>query len=224
MAGRQDDRIGNGMRTMLKLLQRLLSAANWMLQTAWSILSGILGSLAALFGHRPARPVATPSAIGPEDVDAALRQARLDHEQTSICQPHLDAAMDLIWTYVTTPASDRPMIDLSALDEGQRNWLLSRADDELCRLAVAGRMATVEAILMIAPAASSSIPAPPMDIAAPTTVNRPPLSSLTEAARAQLASRTVGGRRQREQSTSTIAETHDPAWEDALAIETAFRP
>ncbi len=212
---------------MLKLLQRLLSAANWILQTAWSMFSGILDSLAGLFGHRPARPAAaTPAAIGPEDVDAALRQARLHHEHkaTSDLEPQLDAAVNLIWTYANTPASDRPMIDLSSLDETQRTWLLSLPDDELCRLAVAGRMATVEAILMIARASSSSIDNPLMGIAAPTTVNRPPLSSLTEAARAQLASRIVRGRRQREQSTGPISEGHEPAGEDVLAIHSAFRP
>lgn len=212
---------------MLKLLQRLLLAANWLLQTAWSILSGILASLAALFGHRSARPAAaTPAAIGPEDVDAALRQARLDHKHkpTSDLEPQLDAVVDLIWTYANTPAPDRPMIDLSSLDETQRTWLLSLPDAELCRLAAAGRMATVGAILMIAPASSVSIDNPPVDTAPPTAVARLPLSSLTEAARVQLASRIVRGRWQREQSTGPISEGHDPAGEDALAIDSAFRP
>ena len=212
---------------MLKLLQRSISEILRVFQTTWAAVCGMLTALAALFGYRPARPVAVHAGIDAEDVDTALRHARSEHEHTPTPsdQFQLDAGLDLVWSYVNAAAEERPRIDLSPLGEHQRNWLLGLGDEEIADFAQAGRIAVARAALQACAGATArptaALPSPQAPYLSSDSSSGP---SRAELIRDTLASRIVRGSERREQSAWSITEDHDPAFDDTIMSEVAFRP
>lgn len=200
---------------MLKLLQRSISEILRVFQTTWAAVCGMLTALAALFGYRPARPVAVHAGIDAEDVDTALQHARSEHEHTPTPsdQFQLDAGLDLVWSYVNAAAEERPRIDLSPLGEHQRNWLLGLGDEEIADLAQAGRIAVARAALQACAGATARLSS--------DSSSGP---SRAELIRDTQASRIVRGSERREQSAWSITEDHNPAFDDTIMSEVAFRP
>lgn len=135
---------------MARWLKQFGAWLEWIGQTIWNMIAGIAAAIAELFGRRPAIAQPLHDNVTPSDVDDALSMARADHSPAPVPSPEaqIDATLDLIWHFVNAPATDRPWIDLEPLSERQRAWLLSLPDEEVNRLAAAGRMATVEAALL----------------------------------------------------------------------------
>ena len=116
---------------------------HWVFSFIGELFRGIL----SIFGIHPQPPNERHEDIQPEDITQAYEEAAAARSVTEDLQPSLDARLDAVYAYARAAAEDRGAIDLSALAEDEQTWLMAVSDGDLKRMAAAGRLGCITALV-----------------------------------------------------------------------------
>lgn len=117
------------------------------LQWVFSFIGQLFRGILSIFGIHPQPPNERHEDIQPEDITQAYEEAAAARSVTEDLQPSLDARLDAVYAYARAAAEDRGAIDLSALAEDEQTWLMAVSDGDLKRMAAAGRLGCITALV-----------------------------------------------------------------------------
>lgn len=105
---------------------------NFLNPLAW--MDAIFGSLLRFFGLMPRPRTDGFENISPADVEDAERVARETEEAIDDIMEQMSPA-EVVHAYAAATPEDRALMDLSAIDDEGKDWLLGLSDDDLTLLA-----------------------------------------------------------------------------------------